>query len=132
MYTNPILSLRKTTTKFDRIKIDGNNNILYKMCHNFWFFFFFCNENRSLAIGNNPFLLPNDLMTIVLHCDKLDSLHLYRMEKNFDGVIKLILCSSGLKDRLKALTLDWVSLNPISYEVNKYLNFESKLYIYSR
>lgn len=76
------------------------------------------NENRSLAIGNNPHLFPNDLMTIVLNCGKLDSLQLYRIDNLCDSDLKLMLCSSALKERLKALTLDRVSdLAPMSYDV---------------
>lgn len=58
----------------------------------------------------------HDLLTIVLNCHSLNSLHLYRVEDLNEYDIRLMVLR--LKDRLRTLVLDRVfELNEAAYEV---------------
>lgn len=76
----------------------------------FWF--------RSLTIGNNPYLSSQILLSIILNCDKLDSLYLYRINNFCEQDMKFLLSNTRLNSRLKELELDRIfQLNSMSYEV---------------
>lgn len=92
---------------------DRNNSLLQ---------FVFFHARSSLTIGNNPSLRSHDLLTIVLNCHSLHSLHLYRVTDLVDDDIQLMLLR--LKDRLRELILDRVfELNESAYEVSGHIEY---------
>lgn len=86
----------------------------------FVLFFLRRRARSSLTIGNNPCMRSHDLLTIVLNCHSLNSLHLYRVEDLNEHDIRLMVLR--LKDRLRTLVLDRVfELNEAAYEVRVYI-----------
>ncbi|CAD7083101.1 unnamed protein product [Hermetia illucens] len=77
----------------------------------------FLENLRALAIGNNPWLQPVDVITIIMNCTNLRSITLYHIDSMRDQDMKFLLCNKRLNENLQELSLDQVTeLTSIAYQ----------------